>query len=251
MKSEIKKADSIVTRYLKETVHVDERVGVLLSGGIDSSVITSYVVDRSKLTCLLSMGTSQTKDRPYCELMSNHLGRPIDWVELDDQTISDSLVTVKGLLIRANIEPSLMQISLGIGYYLLFKRASEMGITKAITGQGPDILFAGYNKYKTTSDIDRQIRLDLPLLEVDKKRDSAMASVWGVALINPYLSNEFVAFALSVPARYKLANGVEKVFMREWGRWRGLPDEIVGRPKKAFQYSTGLQRKIKNLIGGI
>ena len=92
--------------------------------------------------------------------------------------------------------------------------------------------------------LESEIKKDLILLETDKKRDGAMASYFGLTLLNPYLEQDFVEFSLTMPAELKLKDGIEKYFMRKWGEMRNLPIEIVNRPKKAFQYSTGLQKKI-------
>ena len=95
--------------------------------------------------------------------------------------------------------------------------------------------------------MENEIKKDLVLLETDKKRDGAMANHFGITLLNPYLEQDFVDFSLSVPSELKLKDGVEKYFMRKWGKTRGLPQEIVVRPKKAFQYSTGLQKKVNKM----
>ena len=247
----IQKADSIVSNHCAGYEQLCPRIGVLLSGGIDSSVISTYVLKQFKNPTLFSMGTNDTKDRPFVDLFATHFKTQYDWIELTDEKINEALPLVSKLLVQNGVEDSVMQRSLGIGYYLIFQRAAELGIKGIVTGQGPDILFAGYHKYKQLSgvELENQIQKDLILLETDKKRDGAMAAHFGITLLNPYLEQNFVDFSLTIPVDLKLKNGVEKYFMREWGRSRGLPQEIVQRPKKAFQYSTGLQKKVSRMEG--
>lgn len=242
----IKQADSIVSNHCTRYGTLFPQCGVLLSGGIDSSVITSYVLEYFKDAHILSMGTDLSKDKPYIDIVTTHFKMPYEWVYLSEEDISKALTIVNDLLIQNKIETTEMQQSLAVGYYLIFKRAQSMGIRGIVTGQGPDILFAGYHKYNgmTGAKLDDEIKKDLILLETDKKRDGAMASHFGITLLNPYLEQDFVEFSLTVPAELKRTNGVEKYFMRKWGERRGLPQEIVNRPKKAFQYSTGLQKKV-------
>jgi len=242
----IQKADSIVSNQMARYRALFSQVGVLLSGGIDSSVISTYVIHEYSTPTVFSMGTSETKDRPYVELFSNTFPGQYEWINLTDDSIRESLPFVSKLLISNGVEDSIMQRSLGVGYYLIFKRAAELGIHGIVTGQGPDILFAGYHKYNHMSGLmlEDEIQKDLALLETDKKRDSAMAANFGITLLNPYLEDDFVAFSLTVPSEFKRSESVEKILMREWGKVRGLPMEIVNRPKKAFQYSTGLQKKV-------
>lgn len=244
----IDQLNTILSELFSTYGKTEIKPGVLLSGGIDSSLITYFVSRYFSPYTILSMGTNKTKDLEYVKIMCNHLHTSYEWIDLTKEKILNIMPTIKAILKKENIPVSLMQISLASGYFLIFKRAKELGITHIFTGQGPDILFAGYHKYKIVTDVNREIKNDLSLLEVDKKRDSAMAKYFGITLINPYLEKKTVAFALSVPSLYKLRNGVEKLLLRQYAKKVGLPDEIVNRPKKAFQYSTGIQNVIKKII---
>lgn len=250
MDSYIQAADTIVSKYFKLYKQQYDNVGVLLSGGIDSTLITSYVNEYFPSAFLFSMGTANTKDRPFIDIASRFFQKNYDWIELIDSEVKDALPIVRSLLKKADVELTVMQQSLAVGYFLIFKRAKSLGIRTIITGQGPDILFAGYHKYKVIPQekVNAEISSDLPLLEIDKKRDGQMANHFGITLINPYLENEFVQFAFEVPTEYKISRGIEKYLMREWGRYRNLPDAIINRPKKAFQYSTGLQNLVMKIV---
>ena len=243
----IHQADSIVSNHCKRYDALFPRCGVLLSGGIDSSVITSYVLQYFRNPLILSMGTDLTKDKAYVDIVTANFKTSYEWVNLSEEDITESLPIVTDLLIRNEVEQSEMQKALAIGYFLIFKRAKSLRIRGVVTGQGPDILFAGYHKYASMSGtvLENEIKKDLILLETDKRRDSAMASHFDITLLNPYLEEDFVTFALTVPSELKRRDGIEKYVMRKWGESRELPQEIVNRPKKAFQYSTGLQKKIK------
>ncbi len=242
----IKTADSIVSNHCTSYQKSYPSVGVLLSGGIDSSVISTYVIKQFTHPHIFSMGTDLTKDKAFVDIFSHTFHVLPHWIELTDEAIRAALPTVSQLLRKDGIEDSTMQRSLGVGYFLIFQTASQLGIKGIVTGQGPDILFAGYHKYKSLEGetLSKEITNDLALLELDKKRDSAMARYFGISLLNPYLEEDFVTFSQKVPPELKRWEGVEKYCMREWGKSRGLPNEIVSRPKKAFQYSTGLQKKV-------
>ncbi len=248
MEEYIKQLDAILSNLFRKYQKTVKDPGVLLSGGIDSSTISTYVSRHFSTYTLLSMGTSQTKDRPFIEIMSKFLNYPFEWIEITPESVSEHIKTVSSLLQKKDIEPSAMQISLAMGYFLTFMHAHKLGITQIVTGQGPDILFAGYHKYKTSENINADIKKDLTLLETDKKRDGAMAAYFGITLINPYLEKEVVDFSLTVPPEYKIKNGVEKYVLRQLAIMKGLPSEIINRPKKAFQYSTGVQKVVTDIL---
>lgn len=223
--------------------------GVLLSGGIDSSTITQLVNKYFKKNTILSFGTNKTKDKPFVELFCRKNNQDFIWLEIDKENISANKKIVIELLNENNIDTNTMQISLATGYFLIFKKAHDLGIKTIFTGQGPDILLGGYNMYKkiNVEDINAKIEKDLPLLEVDGNRDNAMANYFGIKLINPYLEKEFIELSLKIPGQYKIKNNIEKYILRKFAEKIGVPKEIVDRPKKAFQYSTGIQNLYKSL----
>lgn len=219
---------------------VDEKVGVIVSGGIDSSIIASLTRQFFPKVLFLSLISEKSLDRPYLLILEKFLAQKIELVEVGSESLRQILPEVKKLL-SGVVEPNKVHLPLACGFYLLCKRAQELGIKYLFTGQGPDILFAGYYKYKNTGgDIKKEIVKDLPLLEIDKKRDFTVAKRWGIKLINPYLEQEFIDFALTVPPELLIYKGKEKYISRLLGKELGLPTEIINRPKKAMQYSTRL-----------
>ncbi len=226
-------------------------VGVIVSAGIDSSIIAVLVRRFFPAARFLSLVSEKSLDRPYLPILEKFLSRKIDLVEFDENKVKAILPEVKKSL-AGQIEETPVHLSLACGFYLLCEWANRLGIKYLFTGQGPDILFAGYHKYKNLhSSIKDEIVKDLPLLEVDKKRDRSMALAWGIKLINPYLEKEFVDFALSVPQQLLIYRGKEKYISRLLGKRLHLPKAIVNRPKKAMQYSTGLSKIKQNTEFGV
>ena len=164
-----------------------------------------------------------------------------------------------------------MHLSLATGYFLICQASKMAGISNVFTGQGPDVIMAGYNKYKRLmiqenekyDSIKQEIIKDLDNLKIDKVRDNSMAFYHKINLINPYLEPAFVNLCLTIPTKYKLivsksslllegkqrgVSLVEKYIERLWGKNLDLPDEIVWRPKMAFQYSTRVQKLVQKAV---
>ncbi len=232
----------------------DKKVGALVSGGIDSSTIAFYLNKylRNNLH-LFSFGTSNSFDAPYLKILEKLLNKKVKFLQLDNIKFEPYLKKVIRLLKLNNLPLNLTQVSLGLGYYLIFEQISKQNIEVVFTGQGPDVFLAGYHKYKTINlqNGNSEIKKDYKMLEVDKKRDSLMAKEWGIELVNPYFDKKLVEFFEKIPFNLKLKktkNGfTEKYILRKVGEINKMPSEIIWRPKKGFQYSSRLQNKIKPL----
>ncbi len=231
-----------------KTTLTDYPVAVFVSGGIDSSIIATLVFKNFKNVTLTSLETKYSKDKPYVELLGKFLKTKPAFYKAERDEIKKVKSEIEKILKENNIEPLKVHLPIAASFYFLCKKANELGIKHVFTGQGPDILFAGYHKYKKVplDKLNKEIKKDLPLLEIDKRRDNAIAKIFGISLYNPYLEKEFIDLALKIPAEEKVkfikGKRVEKWIMRKLGEKLGLPKEIVWRPKKAIQYSTGVSR---------
>lgn len=222
----------------------EEKIGVLVSGGIDSSIIADFVTRSFSEVKLISLQSEKSVDDDFVKVLAKRLKKNPLLVRVTREDLQKIRPEIIELLTLSKIDVNLMQIALGSVYYWLFKEASKQGIKTIFTGQGPDILLGGYSKYRqlTGDALKQAIICDLPLLKIDQLRDSAMANKWGIKIINPYLEKAVIDFCLSVPAGLVIKNGQEKYLSRSLGKSLKLPNEIVQRPKKAMQYSTGVTK---------
>lgn len=320
--------NELFSKYKKQ-INTKEKVGVLVSGGIDSSIIAYYCQKYfPKQTVLFSFGSSSSKDKPYVDLLQKHLKLPVNYLTITQESVNAVIPTVKQILQQvsiSNFNPpaggqilnSITHLSLATGYYLIFQEITKHQIKTVLTGQGPDVLMAGYNKYKKLlvnsyellgktiksknivqetvnnkhssivsylssdfrvpssdlsnayNEVNKTIENDLEALEIDKARDNTMANYHNIQLYNPYLEQSFIDLCLSIPSQYKLVDNqqtiikdqpfnsltrehfnyfIEKYIERLWGNKLGLPDEIVWRPKMAFQYSTQVQKLVEKSV---
>jgi asparagine synthase (glutamine-hydrolysing) len=126
----------------------DVPVGVLLSGGVDSSAIAAMM--------RLSLGAganlhllSATSDnphydeRPYVELLARHLDSPVSFVNLSCSP--NEWFRLLEDVIYANDEP-VGNFSTA-AHFLLMQKARDLGVTVVLSGQGADELLCGYRKF--------------------------------------------------------------------------------------------------------
>jgi asparagine synthase (glutamine-hydrolysing) len=227
-----------------------KKIGALVSGGIDSSLIAYFTSKFFKNPTLFTLQSKEGLDLFYVKTLNQKLKEKLVVVNFAQQEVDLVKPEVIKILEKIKLPINPTQISLACAFFLLLKKAKEEGIEVIFTGQGPDILLAGYHQYKNVSliDLNEKIKNDLPLLETDKKRDQAVADHFGIRLINPYLEKEFIDFALLLKPKYKI-NKIndeiyEKYLLRKVGETFKLPKEIYLRHKKALQYSTRMRKYV-------
>lgn len=125
----------------------DVPVGILLSGGIDSSSIVlsaKHVIGSDGLNLLSAVGTDGRYDEsPFIDSLARHLGVSVTKVIVDftPKQAIDYLYKVCWF----NDEP--VGSFSNVAHYLLMREADRLGITVVLSGQGADELLCGYKKY--------------------------------------------------------------------------------------------------------
>ena len=243
-KNEIKE---LLIRSVEKRTDGLSDVGIIFSGGVDSTVIAKISDDLGVDTTLYTAGHETSSDINFAKRTAAdmHLPLKIKTLEVNDVKRYSELV------LNAIEEYNIMKLGVGIPSYVASEIAHYDGIKVVMSGQGADEIFAGYHRY-IQSYIDNGERVQDDLVEdvknlyhVNLQRDDAVTMANSVELRVPYLDPELVELALKVPMEYKLDNGkdnLRKCILREIASDIGVPAEIVRRPKKAAQYGSGIHK---------
>jgi len=220
----------------------DRPVAYLLSGGLDSSLVTA--IGREYSICKTPTFAIGTDDSPDCKaalkvsefLKTNHTTVNFD-ITMGIRSLRDvikSLETYDITTIRASIP-----------MWLLCKHISENTDYKVIlSGEGSDELFGGYLYFHSApgqqeffNENMRRLKL---LHQFDVLRADRCAAAHGLELRVPFLDKEFIECAMSkIDQRVKCKKGViEKWVLRK--AFKGyLPEETIWRQKDAFSDAVG------------
>ncbi len=154
-------------------------------------------------------------------------------------------------------EPDPIKASIGVPFYWTAEKAAEAGFKVLLAGQGADELFGGYQRYVNEyvsygEETVRRTMFDdvVKLHESNIERDVKICSFHDVELRLPFASYQIAEFAMSLPVELKIerkADSLRKLVLRKVAENMGLPKSIADKPKKAVQYSTGINDALKNL----
>ncbi len=223
---------------ISETVPAP-RVGVLFSGGLDSSIVAS-LLSRHCEVVLYTVGVEGSYDLRVGRETAEFMGLEWHGVVVDESTIVDSIPVIVELCGTVN------PVIISFEFPLLF--VAQAAIEEHLfSGQGADELFAGYARYMEMDDKDRRRSMahDLrTVLERNLGYEEAIASRFGKTVHHPYLHPLVREAAMAIPPEEDIDGTRVKAILRDVARQMGLGD-VVERKKKAAQYGSGIMRAMK------
>jgi len=217
-----------------------KNIGVLFSGGLDSSLIVLLASKYSNVV-LYTAGAEGSQDLEWARKVSEELGLKLREYVFDLDEVKNSLEKV----MFAIEEPNPMNLAIGIPIYFATKLAKEDNTKVLLTGQGADELFGGYAKYLGDPSL-----MEKDILEIGEKnlaRDDKIAMLNSVEGRFPFLDLNVVRSGLRTPLEYKIKNETRKAILREIALELGLPKEVAYREKKACQYGTNAQKLLEKI----
>ncbi len=229
------------------------KVGILFSGGIDSTILSKITMDLGIETTLYCVGHKNSTDLKSSKETAQRMNIPIKTKVIDIKDVRKYL----NLVLDAIEEFNLMKLGVGMPAYIAAEMAHNDGLKVVLSGQGADELFGGYHRYlnlyhKKGELVQEDLRKDiLNLYHENLQRDDAVTMANSVELRVPYLDLDIINKAINIPMKYKI-NGkndnLRKCILREIGAELGVPEETVLRPKKAAQYGSGVHKMLKKVL---
>jgi asparagine synthase (glutamine-hydrolysing) len=229
---------------VSERVSKNDKVAVSFSGGLDSSLIAYLAKPKAKIA-LFTLVTEDERD-DMAEKSSELLDIELHYVSADENIIKETYKASSSSILWK----SPMDYALGLGFQLVAKKASEEGYSLLMAGQGADELFGGYSKYMRMENSSLSIALknDAERLYIGAARDAEAIRDGGCTPSFPFMDERVGILAERLPLTMKVRNGQRKVALRKSAQQLGLPEKIFDAPKKAFQYSSGMQKLVEKVF---
>ena len=223
---------------LRRAVRRNLAEGILLSGGLDTSILASIACKYASLRAFtVAFEGAPVPDVQYAKLMANRLGMKHLIYHFGESELWEAIPAV----VKAVKSFDPMEVRNSVTIFVGLKLAKDHGVNTVMTGDGCDELFAGYSF----------------LFDLDKEKlDLELQKLWGVMAFSsvplaealemeaklPYLDPEVKSFAMELDSRYKVRSEKGQV----WGKWilrrafEGiLPEEVVWRVKVPIEIGSG------------
>lgn len=243
-----------LTASVKSHLMGDVPYGLLISGGLDSSVIAAIAQNFSKKRVdndgqtdawwpqvhSFSIGLEGSPDVAAAQKVADFIGtvhHPLAF------TIQEGLDALEDVI--KHIETyDVTTIRASTPMYLMARQIKAMGIKMVLSGEGADELFGGYLYFHLAPNArefhEESVRKVLALNKYDCSRANKSMMAWGIETRVPFLHKPFVNYAMSLDPTAKMGGSgrIEKHIIRE--AFDGvIPDEILWRQKEQFSDGVG------------
>lgn len=218
---------SKVKKYLNQIPAEEKQIGVLLSGGIDSSIISAILLQLRKENYfhqeLKFFSINNGEDAEYIKIFEEAFGISSTRLNYDLSGMSDD--EMKEVL-KINETP----VDLGSLFptYILFKELQKQGIKYIFTGDGPDELFGGYRRIDEYDSQLSDIFQELSFYHFPRLKK--LSRHFGIVLKTPWVDEDIVELAISLDFDERK----HKKIMKD--NFAGMiPTEIIFREKRPLK----------------
>lgn len=220
----------------------DVPCGVLISGGLDSSIIASIVAKASGggRVHSFSVGLKDSPDLRFARKVAEHVGTSHHEITYTAQEGIDALRDVIHHLETYDVTT----VRASVPMYLMARKIRSHGIKVVLSGEGSDEVFGGYLYFHMAPSArefhEETVRKLQKLSRFDCLRANKAMAAWGVEIRVPFLGKDFLDHSMSINPADKMCGGgkMEKCILRK--AFEGsLPEDVLWRQKEQFSDGVG------------
>lgn len=232
--------DSLVNAVTKRIKIEDNKVACLLSGGIDSSLIT-YIASQvhpNVVAYTIAAPGKSSLDLAHARLLTDLLGIQHIVVSPSVEEMGEFYLN-HGVYMTESFEPVLVRNA--VVYHFVCRQVVSDGFKYCLNGEGADELFGGYDFIKEVSPAMRDdiIWHSLSIIHNTYLKMADRASMYATLEARvPYMDKDFIEVALDLPPHCRLNESINKVVLRALYQ-NELPVEITHRKKVGMNEGAG------------
>ncbi|TPN81714.1 asparagine synthase B [Aquimarina algicola] len=232
----------------------DVPYGVLLSGGLDSSVTSAIAKKYSEKRIesgdtkdawwpklhSFSVGLEGSPDLEAARKVADHIGTVHHEIKF---TIQEGLDAIRDVIYKLETY-DITTIRASTPMYLMARVIKSMGVKMVLSGEGADEIFGGYLYFHKAPNAkefhDETVRKLGKLHMYDCLRANKSLAAWGIEGRVPFLDKEFIDVAMRINPKDKMINGER---MEKWVIRKAfesyLPESVAWRQKEQFSDGVG------------
>jgi len=210
---------------------------IAFSGGLDSSILGQIKKDRDLNALTIIAKDFIGTDLSYSQIIGKHIGIPL---ELKYVSIGEMLDAIKGTIkILKNFND--IEIRNSIVSYIYLNALKKKNITKIITGDGADEIFAGYNFLvkKDHDELQKELKRMKKIMHFTSQK---IANELGISIQMPFLDENIINAVETLPISLLINQKNDNKF----GKWilrkafeNDLPPSVIWREKTPMQDGSG------------
>ena len=250
----IKAIHDSLSAAVKRQLMSDVPYGVLLSGGLDSSITSALakkfaskrVESNDKLDAWypqlhsFSVGLKDAPDLKAAKIVADHIGTIHHEINF---TVQEGIDAIRDVIYHLETY-DITTIRASTPMYLMARAIKSLGIKMVLSGEGADELFGGYLYFHKAPNAkefhEETVRKLDKLHQYDCLRANKSLAAWGIEGRVPFLDKEFIDVAMNInPEDKMIKNGrIEKWVLREAFK-DYLPESVLWRQKEQFSDGVG------------
>ncbi len=232
---------------IKQTIK-DKEIGIAFSGGVDSSLVAKLCHDMNYDVTLLTIGFANSHDINFAKKVNEFLKLPHHILEIEPKEFDSISHKIRTRIKTDNLSWN----ENSIAFYHVSRLAQSLGLKVIMTANGIDELFCGYNGYRDAIKQGHDAVISLMDAKLDNelkmmKAINQVCSEFGVKIVQPLLSEDFIKYAKTIPISEKIINENDlqrKHIIRNLAIHVGVPELSANARKKALQYGTMIHKTL-------
>lgn len=229
-------------------------IGVLFSGGVDSTLI-SYILHKNNIPfTAASIGFQDNAEQKFPDDIVqariiakkygfNYVEKIYNFEEVESLFLQTTKILGKDLTNAINVGVGSVEVA---GINLL--KETNKNITTIFGGLGSEEIYAGYKRHADSKDKHAECWFGLKsMYERDLMRDFAIEKSLKIKFAVPFLDKDVISFSMNIPIELKLNSQLSKLIIRDVAVNLGLDENFSKRPKKAAQYGSRTDKAIGKL----
>ena len=239
---------------VKKQLMCDVPYGVLISGGLDSSLIAAIAAKFSRRRIesgdkeeawwprlhSFAIGLEGSPDLKFARQVAEYIGSVHHELKF---TVQEGIDALRDVIYHIETY-DVTSIRASTPMYLMARKIKSLGIKMVLSGEGADEVFGGYLYFHMAPDAkefhEETVRKLQKLSKYDCLRANKSMAAWGVEARVPFLDKDFLDYAMSFDPQDKMCGSgkIEKDVLRQ--AFVGfLPESVLWRQKEQFSDGVG------------